>query len=165
MKKIAVLLCSILMLLSCEKDDICDQATTPKMVFSFYDITDTSLEKSPVDFAIFGEGFETEINQSVNGANDSFKAGIPLKTSVDSSTFLFIQNYTDENETNTDTLTVNYSRNEVYVSRGCGFKTNFTLNDTNGVALTADTDNWIQNIEIENSIITNETTVHVKIYF
>lgn len=165
MKKLAALLFCISMLVSCEKDDICDQDTTPKMVVSFYDITDTSLEKSPVDFAIFGAGFETEIDQSVNGASDSFKAGIPLKTNADSSSFLFIQNYTDETETNTDTITVNYSRNEVYVSRGCGFKTNFTLNETNGVDLTADTDNWIQNIEIENSVITNETTVHVKIYF
>ena len=51
------------------------------------------------------------------------------------------------------------------MSRACGFKTLFYLNYTNPTVLTADGNNWIQNIVVTQPNIENENEVHVKIYF
>ena len=59
----------------------------------------------------------------------------------------------------------NYAKSDVYISRACGYKTVFQLNATNAIEVTADADNWIQNIEVSQPNILNENEVHVKIYF
>jgi hypothetical protein len=95
------------------------------------------------------------------------KIQVPLKTTADVTTLQFIQNGsdTDTMNDNIDVITFNYQRVDEYVSRACGFKTLFYLNETNPVVLTADGDNWIQNIVVTQPNIENENEVHVKIYF
>jgi hypothetical protein len=92
---------------------------------------------------------------------------VPLKTTADITTLRFIQNGSDTDNTNDniDVVTFNYQRVDEYVSRACGFKTLFYLNETNPVVLTADGNNWIQNIVVTQPNIENENEVHVKIYF
>ena len=92
---------------------------------------------------------------------------MPLRTSADLTSLHFIQNGSDADTTNDniDLLTFNYVRNDVYISRACGYKTVFFLDATNPIALTTDGNNWIQNIEVVQPNIVTENEVHVKIYF
>ena len=62
---------------------------------------------------------------------------------------------------NPDTVDVNYIRDDIYVSRACGYKATFT---NLGATPLADADNWIANITIENNTINNENAAHINIY-
>lgn len=152
---------------SCEKDDICaeDTITTPRLVIEFYDATDTATLKNITNLGIIAPGFTN--GYAFNGVS---QITVPLKTTDDSTTLQFIENGSDDDNTNDniDVITFNYTRQDIYISRACGYKTNFTLDDTNGVVVTSDGDNWISTTispTIEQSAITNEDEIHVKIYF
>ena len=98
---------------------------------------------------------------------------LPLRTDTDISKFTFHIDYAiDDNVTpedpdddiilgNPDVVTINYQREDVYVSRACGFKTIF--NNVN-FSFETDADNWIINSEIINANVENEFTAHIKIF-
>jgi hypothetical protein len=168
MKKIVFLLVvAALSLSGCEKDDICDAAaaTTPRLVIDFYDInTTTPTLKSVTNLGIVAPPLTTGI--SFNGVTRIY---VPLKTTEDTTTMSFIQNGADTDATNdnTDILTFNYSRNNVYISRACGYKTLFNLNSPTGIVqtepLTPD-GTWIKNIVVVKPNLETENEVHVQIY-
>lgn len=172
MKKLLLTVCaaSFIMFLfgGCEKDDICVDAVTPKLVIQFYDHNNFNDLKSVTLLRVIGEGEEEPVILNDNRATvtTTNEIAIPLKTLEDSSTFIFITNYgidpdTGEEVGNRDTVTFNYLRNEIYVSRACGYKVNYSsLSRT----LQADGDNWIKNIVIENTDVSDENTTHVFIY-
>lgn len=168
MKKIFLLLVVVFSFSGCEKDDICDAttATTPRLVIDFYDVNVTTPTlKTVTNLGIVAPGFSTGI--SYNGVSRVY---VPLKTTDDSTTMYFIQNGSDGDTTNdnTDILTFNYTRNNIFVSRACGFKTLFNLNTTNPILQTepATPDGaWIQNIVILKPNLETENEVHVQIYF
>lgn len=178
MKKISALLLLLIFIIipSCEKDDICAETTptTPKLILRFYDITSQDDTKSVTGLRVTGlddSDEDVEISDLNVVTTDSIK--LPLRTDADVTKFTFHKDYTvDDNGTpdnpdddiilgNPDSVTINYQREDVYVSRACGFKTIFN-NLTISVEL--DGDNWIVNSEIINSIVENETTAHVKIF-
>lgn len=161
---------------SCEKDDICaeDTITTPRLVIEFYDATDTATLKNVTNLRIeeAGTGVGVVLNSSLSADNDARyisngnKVEIPLKTFDDTTQFDFKFDY--DNSENNDVITFNYTRQDIYISRACGYKTNFTLDDTNGVVVTTDSDNWISTTvspSIQQPNINNEDEIHVKIYF
>ncbi|WP_333809678.1 DUF6452 family protein [Flavobacterium sp.] len=167
MKKIVFTTLSLLLAFSfwnCEKDDICAEGTpvTPRLIIEFYDAANPTVLKNVMNLAVAEPTF-------VNGYgyNGISKIKVPIRTNADVTTLNFIQNGsdTDTSNDNTDEITLNYDRIEEYISRACGFKTLFYLNETNPIVLTADGNNWIQNIEVIQPNIENENEVHVKIYF
>jgi hypothetical protein len=167
MKKIYLLLLIAFTFSSCEKDDICDAATstTPRLIIQFYDFSNPTVLKPVTNLGIIAPGFTTGI-----GFTAVSKIEVPLKTTENSTTFNFVQNGSDTNTTNdnTDVIQINYSRNNVFVSRACGYKTVFTLNSPNGIVKTdaATPDGfWIQNIVVTTTNIETENETHVKIYF
>jgi len=167
MKKIAFITLSLLLAVSfwnCEKDDICAEGTpvTPRVIIEFYNAATPTLLKSVNNLGIIEPAALAGI--AFNGVS---KIQAPLKTTADVTTLQFIQNGSDTDTTNDniDVITFNYQRVDEYVSRACGFKTLFYLNETNPVVLTADGSNWIQNIVVTKPNIENENEVHVKIYF
>lgn len=167
MKKIIYISLSFVFLISfwnCEKDDLCAATipTTPRVVIEFYDSTTPTLLKNVTNLGIVTPGFTTGF--SFNAVS---KIVMPLKTSQDVTILNFIQNGsdTDNMNDNSDQITFNYTRENIYISRACGYKTIFTLNVINGVELLTDTNNWIQNITVQNTSIENENETHVKIYF
>ncbi len=159
--------------LNCEKDDICDPATpvTPRLIISFFSVD----ENQPITvgkLALVAENFpqsDTIIFTSVN------KIQVPLNPSADEVEYKFILNYKNPNPDviYTDVIKFNYSRKNEYVSRACGYKTIFELN--NSVDLPASfllngsfplvPGSWIKNILIENYSITSENETHVEIYY
>lgn len=168
MKKIVVLAFVLVILFGCEKDDICDAntPTTPRLVIEFYDnLTAVPTLKKVTNLGIISPGNATGL-----GFNDVSKIYVPLKIDGVSTVFNFIQNglTTVATDDNTDVVTFNYSTKTIYVSRACGYKTNFSLNTTNGIVRADGASNdgfWIQNIQIVKSEIENENDIHVKIFF
>lgn len=149
---------------NCEKDDICSDSTptTPRVVIEFYDASDPTELKTVTNLGIIAPGFTNGF-----GFNGVSIATVPLQTTNDNTTLQFIENGsdTDTGNDNIDEIIFNYTRQDIYVSRACGYKTNFTLDATTGAILTTDADNWIQSITIEQTIIENEDETHIKIYF
>ncbi len=122
---------------SCEKDDICDAntPTTPRLIIDFYDISNPSVLKNVTNLKVIGEGM-TEgyvFNPNATGQSQYLVNGssiaIPLKTDIDTTTYNFILNSGNPNPAliDIDEVTFNYTRNDVFVSRACGFKTLLSL--------------------------------------
>ena len=63
--------------------------------------------------------------------------------------------------TNKDIIEITYTSEFVYVSRACGYKSIFSNLD---VDLISDEDNWLSSINVEETTIENENTVHVRIF-
>lgn len=155
---------------SCEKDDICAEgtATTPNLIIRFYN-EDNQTELKSGNIRYFMEGMAP----IAAGVTDSI--AIPLRTDAETARWGFTlitaapgggSNY------NTDYLEFNYTHNEIYVSRACGYKSFFYLNNDTAEALnptltdTVPADNlWIQDVVIERNNIEDENAAHVKVYF
>ncbi len=179
MKKILSLLFVVIVTSSsCEKDDICDAntPTTPRLVIDFYNSSDASVKKNVTNLKVIGEGMTDGIifNEGATGEAQYLANGntvsIPLKTDANSATFDFILNSGNSNPTliDTDKVTFNYTREDVFVSRACGFKTLFTFVPNNPiihVAVPVTKNKWMQFIIIEKSNIDNENETHIKVYF
>ena len=151
---------------SCEKDDICDAATetTPKLIIEFYDILNPTVLKKVTNLAVK----EVGITSAVISFNSVSKIELPLKTNEDLTKYSLILNSTDVITANEDFLQFNYTRQNIFVSRACGYKTIFTLDPTTPFIKTETSTPiryWIQNITIETSNITTENETHIKIYF
>lgn len=174
MKKIFTIIAVILLLhltTSCEKDDICDAntPTTPRLIIDFYDISNPGIAKSVTNLAIVSEGLTPIFYNGVS------KIQVPLNTSADLSKYSFILNNgnPDPSLVYTDNLEFNYSRSTVYVSRACGYKILFNLNNDaalpNAFVLnndsTASEGVWIKNITVEKYNLESENETHLKIYF
>ncbi len=158
-----IILLGILLFAACEKDDICVDGDTPLLVIRFYDQQNPENFKSVSSLRIVGLGQDGPVNTFSDRSNiDS--VGLPLRPGQADTRYLFILNSEDEEELETgniDTLSFLYTTEEVFVSRACGFIANYSELNT---ALTTDTLNWIQNIEISNPSVTKLDSAHVKIY-
>lgn len=179
MKKIVLLVLAVAFSFSsCEKDDICDAntPTTPRLVLSFYDINNPSTLQNVTKLKVVGEGMEEGIifNPDATGEAQYLTSGntisIPLKTDANTTTYSFTYNSGNSNPALVfvDKVTINYSHNEVYVSRACGYKTLFTLSPTDAIVHTAKpstAETWMQYISVEKTNIENENETHLKIFF
>jgi hypothetical protein len=178
MKKIILLVFALALSFSgCEKDDICDAntPTTPRLVISFYDFLNPSVLKNVTNLKVVGEGMtEGIVFNTATGNNQYVTNGntisIPLKTVGTSTSFSFTLNSGSTNPAlvNVDNLKFNYTTQELFVSRACGYKTLFTLDPINPYthtdAAVADK-KWIAYISVEKSNLENENETHIKIFF
>lgn len=167
MKKVLTLLLIVMFSFSgCEKDDICDAntSTTPRLVIQFYDFSNPTVLKNVTNLKVIGEGMTEGIVFNGNGNTVS----IPLKTNENSTTYRFILNSGSASFSSEDEIKFDYSRENFYVSRACGFKTIFTFDSSIPIIHTSvpsTKSKWMQNISVEKSNIVNENETHVKIYF
>lgn len=155
----------------CEKDDICAAGTptTPKVVIDFYEYLNSSVRK----------GFQKiEIIEIDNPSNilvfeHTDRILLPLRTDSPESNYIFRLTYTNINTevTNEDLVQIRYDKEDVYISRACGFKSNFMLLDAeplNPNPKITDYGNdefWIKEYIVRQSIITNENETHLDILF
>jgi hypothetical protein len=189
MKKIvSLLLLFTFGLSSCEKDDICDPdtPTTPRLVISFFSNADANLPKKVTDLKVVGKNADGTdeaagivFNETGTITTKYFANGtsisIPLKTDANSTTYSFIFNAgsTDPTLTNTDVIRFDYTHQDLYVSRACGFKTIFTLNPFATVPdisqpflLETGLDGpWIRVVNVEHYNIESENETHINMYF
>ena len=149
-KLLIIIFVGALCFTACEKDDICIEPMTPKLVMGLFDYEHQDELKPVENLHLVAIGVE----DTINFFNKDI-VNIPLDVNNDNCRFALI------NDTNVDVLEFNYQRENVFVSKTCGYKTIFkNLN----VYLEEDTDNWIKQIEIINHSIKIDTAVHVKIY-
>jgi hypothetical protein len=179
MKKILMLLLiATFAFSSCEKDDICDAntPTTPRLVIAFYDINNPAVLKNVTNLKVIGDGMTEGIVFNSSATDDSkyltneSTISIPLKTDVNITKYRFILNSGNANPTLTDIdeVSFNYTREDVFVSRACGFKVLFTFNPTNPILHTSvpvTKEKWMQAISVEKSNIANENETHIKVFF
>lgn len=181
LKKITYIIITLLVALTlqnCERDDICAEttATTPQIVIEFYDASDPEDLKSVPNFTLFGEGLATNPTVSTDATilfNDIANAiKLPLKIGAEgdvTTTRFVLEKDTDlrldddaATNSNIDVIEISYTTEFVYVSRACGYKSNFTNLEVTaeaGVDLA-----WIDSIEMIETEIKNENTVHVHIF-
>ena len=149
---------------SCEKDDICVDGDTPLFAIGFFDQTDpeqtTAKEVSSLRVReINSEGFPPSFSD--RSTTDSI--AIPLPNSSQSVSYILISNSatTDDVETgNIDTLTINYTLGQRFVSRACGF---VAVYEDITPTLVNDSDNWIQDIVVIDTIVEFTNRIHLKL--
>jgi hypothetical protein len=161
--------------ISCERDDICPDSspTTPSVIIDIYDFENQESNKNV--FGLLVAGIDNDFILSGYNIVTTDQLVLPLKTDDNTTQYVLIEdasindNGTPNDSTddfydgNSDVITINYSREEVYVSRACGYKTIFK-----NVTLTIedDGDNWILSQQPLNSnqSVEDETTAHFNIY-
>ena len=161
--KIVIVLLFTFGLTNCEKDDICDPnlTTTPRVVIEFYSIQNPSILLPVTNLSVKDPTITGEL--LFNGVS---KIELPLKTFEDLTTFVFTISSTATNGSlNQDTLYFNYTRQDIYVSRACGFKTYYDLNGSEGLVIQTDSINWIKDKTIVNTKIESENDVHIKLFY
>ncbi|MDI9258495.1 DUF6452 family protein [Flavobacterium sedimenticola] len=164
MKKILLLLLAAFTFSGCEKDDICTDETTPQLVIEFYDVSNPTTLKNVAGLKITGDGMPTELN-TFSGVST---IKLPLDVTGDSVKYSMILNSSSPTNANEDFLQFNYARNNVYVSRACGYRTIFELNSPGGVIHTDSATPdllWIQSFDVQTTTIDTENEIHLKIYF
>jgi len=149
MKKIVILFTLITILIaSCQKDDFCVDPITPHLIIRFYDNANPDNYKKVTDLKVWAEGKEILENYD-DVSTDSL--AIQLDPAQDFTIYYL------SSSTSNDTIRINYLKNDIYVSRSCGYKYNFTELELSNV-----TNNWIKDTEITNQTVENETE-HIKI--
>ncbi len=162
--KYLLFLVLIFFIASCEKDDICLEENTPRLVIRFYDYDNPGMFKKVPNLAVRIEGQkEYYVVEGISNTTDSIV--VPLEVVKDLTKIELVLNGidTDTENDNSDFMDVNYLRIEEFVSRSCGYR--IIYEDTK-FDLKSDTENWIKDIIAVGGPlnITNEKSRHVKIY-
>ena len=168
-KKVSLVVFLLASLCTCERDDICpeDVPTTPRLILEFYDLTNQENIKDVINLRVQGLGNAFPL-ASFQGTTTVNKVELPLKTDENTTQFSFIKDYAiDDNGNitgNEDIITINYTTENVYISRACGFKTIYTA--VNIQFDVDDMERWIALAQPlnDNQSIEDETTTHFKFF-
>ena len=162
--------------LGCERDDICAETTptTPRLLIDLYDIAEPDEQKNVFDFRVQGVGNDNVL-PDYNVVSSANAIILPLRTDANTTEYKLHIDYgindngtpdnpdDDFEEGNEDIIAINYTTEEIYVSRACGYKTIFK-----NVTLTVvqDSDNWILSKEsiTDNQSVEDETTIHFNLF-
>ncbi len=146
-------------LISCEPDDICLTTIpdTPKLIIGFFDES-TGLKKEVLDLKVQGNNSE-----EIYLFQTTVSISLPLKNLEKITSYALVKNFKENinNSGNRDHLLVSYQYNHIYISRACGYMSNY---DINQVVIENDNSNWIIKSEIINSQVKDEKTIHVKVF-
>lgn len=161
---LTITLLFLLMQLSCERDEICLEEITPKLIIRFYNENNPNEFKSVPLLKVNIEGIDGDYsNETITTLTDSI--AIPLDVANNKTRFILTlqANEIEGTEDNLDTIAVIYTQQDIFISRACGYKTVF---NEAGASLVTDDDNWIKGLETKNDPlqIIDENAAHVKIY-
>ncbi|KAA5823631.1 hypothetical protein FPF71_13095 [Algibacter amylolyticus] len=180
MKKISLLFIILIIVgnYSCERDDICPDSTptTPRLIIDFIDATDSDIFLNVSDLVVIGVENDEFLDEYLEDYvfTNTDNVILPLKTTDNTTEYILVSdaevndNDTPDDDTddfidgNYDKIIINYSREEVYVSRACGYKTIFK-NVT--LTIVEDDDNWMISRQplTDNQSVEDETTTHFNI--
>ncbi len=150
MKKILIMFLIIFTISSCQ-DEFCLEGTTPNLIITFYDKNSDEEEAKPIELILSANSLEDFFTGI---ATDSIS--IPIDTQNNTVTYRLsiLDSIGSEEEIN-----ISYIREDVFVSKACGFKTVFK-----DFSFSSTKNNWINKTEQVVTEITNETQTHVKIF-
>ena len=155
MKKSLFIISGILLILfACEKDDFCvSSPVTPNLVVRFYDANDIEETLDVDSLYVWAEGKDTIFSNSIT---DSIS--LPLNTIAPNTVYHLAQG-----TQKLETITIEYSTEDDYVSRSCGFRVIF-----NDVIITQDEiddEGWIESLSTTKVLtIDNQDEAHVKVF-
>jgi hypothetical protein len=164
----------------CEKDDICESTVekTPLLVIQFFDGENIQSQtpKNVNDLRIIAPEFIGIENHTPLFFDGVSEIKIPLKIDQDETEFYFYLNAdnADLNLRNTDKINIKYTRDDIYISRACGYKTYFELDFLDPFLFSEPIENvaypdggalWIRSINIVNTEINQDEAAHIYIYF
>ena len=148
MKKILTILVLFCVITSCEKDDFCTlNPITPKLVLRFYDNVNKTQLKNVNQLYVWAAGKDSIL---VNQSTDSIS--IPLNSIANETVY----NFSKGNVVNQ--FTIQYTPQQIYVSRSCGFRVNF--NEVSSIS----NHTWIADFEVTTITIKNQNAAHVQIF-
>ena len=135
------------------------------MVVVFKDITDPDVIKPVEELRVRVLGtsefapLDFEGNTAIAMADTIY---LPLRN-FDDQTIYDFETDSEEDGFNSDRLNFSYTREDVFVSRACGFKVDYN-NLTPVRQLETPDQPWIFNIEVLDSTVNNRNEVHVEIF-
>ena len=146
-KTLFLLILTVIIFGGCEKDDFCIEEITPNLILRFYDFDNQNTVSQVSELTIWPEGRDTIVlNQTLDSV------AIPLNVHTAQTI------YNLSRGTTVDKLIIDYTVNEIYVSRSCGYKAEFS-------ELSATTTNdWIQSINLSTTTIEDETSAHIQVF-
>lgn len=156
-KLIGTILCTFLIILifSCEKDDFCiTNPVTPNLVIRFYDATNEDETKNVDSLYVWAAGKDSLY---INATTDSI--AIPLNTLATNTVY-----HLAKGTLLLETFTIDYTTEDEFISRSCGFRVIFNdINLNNDATVTEDA--WISSFTPDIITTINEQeTAHVKIF-
>lgn len=143
-----LLLLIVFTVTSCEKDDFCIDPITPNLILRFYDADNPTTVLSVTELTIWPEGLQDTLVSDTT--LDSI--ALPLDVSTNQTIYNLRMGMI------VDQIVIDYTVNEVFVSRSCGFRAEFS-----GVLAFPST-NWIQSIETISTTIEDESAAHIHIF-
>ncbi|MCK7590453.1 DUF6452 family protein [Subsaxibacter sp. CAU 1640] len=155
---------------SCERDDICAEATqtTPHLVIEFYDINDPDVLKDVRQLSV--RGFDRDDNPLDDITVESPFSSITLPLYFQNEGENVVSRFSIEKDTdfrldsdpatesNVDIIEISYTPQFEYVSRACGYKSIFT---NLSITVVQDGNNWILSNEVIFTTIENENEAHI----
>ncbi|TBN06770.1 hypothetical protein EYD45_02480 [Hyunsoonleella flava] len=180
MKKVSLLILMLVVVgnYSCERDDLCPEATqtTARLVIEAFDVSLPEDSKNIFGLRIEGINENGEGNGVLENYNvvTSSELILPLRTDAEVTQYKLHRDYAindngtpddtsdDFEEGNEDIITITYIPEDVFVSRACGFKTVFNNVQIRIDVDDVDDDEWIRSIttENDNQIVENEAEAH-----
>jgi hypothetical protein len=154
--KYSLLSAVILIVMGCQKDDICPPGTdtTPLLVIEFYDSEDPTTLKAIQGLVVKATGME----ENFLGPVTTNSISIPLRTDENFTEYSFIRNAGTASE-NEDLISFTYTPNPEYLNRACGYRINYSNLD---VSIHSDSENWILSDIILQENVENETAAHLS---
>ena len=152
-KGLHLILISLILILSCEKDDICIEGSenTNRVTIGFLD----DETKNPTGISLVN--LKSIRNDSI--IHESFSGEtikLPLKVNSTKTQFLL------DNNDLIDTLTIYHQSIHQYLNRSCGYKSNFIINSQ--TEITKQT-GWIREISVIKDSIFNEEETNIFIHY
>lgn len=158
-------------IISCEKDDVCiDTPITPQVQIVFDDFesitTGDTIRKRVVGLLVEQITPNSLSDKILLNSASTDSISLPLNVNEDRVSYKFTENFGAEDSSiiRENILEFIYDRNNIYVNRACGFKTDFKITDLNDDTDAADDTKWINSIRINNRIINNEEKRHITIF-
>ena len=148
------------MISGCTSDDICEEGspTTPLLIITFKDFINPEVSKEVTSLTIKTDE-ENPVVLLHQATTDSI--AIPLNTNTSVTKLFFIKNDNEEDTGNYDVVTFTYQTQPEYVNRACGYKVNY--NNLDAQLETENTTNWIQQINLLQTTVKDETSTHISI--
>ena len=151
--RIIKILLTLLLVLSCEKDDICIEGSdnTNRVTIGFIDNVSKGSKGINLTY-IKGLNKDSIISESFSGN----ELKLPLMVNSNETKYIL-----DLNKIS-DTLTIFHDTNHLYLNRSCGYKSNFIIKLKTEILKES---GWIREISIVQDSIFNEENTNIFIHY
>lgn len=150
---------------SCEKDDLCDPSlsVTPRLIITFVDVLNPQERKTIDRLGLKEIGSPDFAPLDLLGSlalTNVDSIAVPLRTDHNSTSYNFYKE--DATGINIDNIDFNYTIEEQYINRACGFKVIY--NNLEAVQnLEPVAEQWIRDVRVITESVTSNNDIHIEI--